>query len=136
RSLGELTHRRVRRGMESTPSLLTASELVAAYSTGELSPVEATRAALAAIEKRDTELRAYTRVDPEVALDAAHASEERWREGNPIGWLDGVPSSVKDMFLTEGWPTLRGSRCIDPDQPWEIDSPVTARMREHGLVLL
>ncbi|KID28730.1 amidase [Prauserella rugosa] len=122
--------------MESTPSLLTASELVAAYSTGELSPVEATRAALAAIEKRDTELRAYTRVDPEVALDAAHASEERWREGNPIGWLDGVPSSVKDMFLTEGWPTLRGSRCIDPDQPWEIDSPVTARMREHGLVLL
>jgi len=117
-------------------TLLTASELVAAYSRGELSPVEATEAALRAIEERDGEVNAYCLVDTEVALEGAKASETRWREGNPIGWLDGVPASIKDMFLTQGWPTLRGSTCIDPDQPWEVDSPVTARMRENGLVLL
>ena len=50
--------------------------------------------------------------------------------------LDGVPISIKDIFLTEGWPTLRGSRCIDPDQPWDVDSPVTARLREDGMVFL
>lgn len=122
--------------MPSTGTLLTASELVAAYSSGELSPVEATRAALEVIDQRDKEYNAFTLIDPEVALEAARASEERWREGNPIGWLDGVPASIKDMFLTQGWPTLRGSRCIDRDQVWEIDSPVTARMRENGLVLL
>ncbi len=121
--------------MSSTP-MLTASELVAAYSSGELSPVEATQAALDVIVERDSDYRAFTLVDPEVALDAARGSEERWREGNPIGWLDGVPASVKDMFLTQGWPTLRGSLCIDRDQAWEVDSPVTARMRENGLVLL
>ncbi|MEU6642129.1 amidase [Saccharomonospora sp. NPDC046836] len=122
--------------MPSTGTLLTASELVAAYSSGELSPVEATRLALEAIEERDGEYNAYTLVDPEVALDHARASEERWREGNPIGWLDGVPASIKDVFLTQGWPTLRGSVCIDRDQQWDADSPVTARMRENGLVLL
>ncbi|SFA92357.1 aspartyl-tRNA(Asn)/glutamyl-tRNA(Gln) amidotransferase subunit A [Amycolatopsis marina] len=120
----------------NTTTLLTASELVAAYSSGEVSPVEATQVALDTIAERDAELKSYSLVDPEVALDQAKGSEERWREGNPIGWLDGVPSSIKDMFLTQGWPTLRGSRCIDPDQPWDVDSPVTARMRENGLVLL
>ncbi|WP_410600656.1 amidase [Amycolatopsis sp. lyj-90] len=115
---------------------LTASELVAAYATGELSPVEATQNALRIIEERDGETNAYCLVDADGALEQAKASEIRWRDGNPIGWLDGVPASIKDMFLTQGWPTLRGSRCIDPDQPWDVDSPVTARLRENGLVLL
>ncbi|RSN31503.1 amidase [Amycolatopsis sp. WAC 04169] len=115
---------------------LTASELVAAYATGELSPVEATQNALRAIEERDGETNAFCLVDADGALEQAKASEVRWRDGNPIGWLDGVPASIKDMFLTQGWPTLRGSRCIDPDQPWDVDSPVTARLRENGLVLL
>ncbi len=114
----------------------TASELVAAYATGELSPVEATQNALRAIEERDGDVNAYCLVDAERAMEQAKASEIRWRDGNPIGWLDGVPASIKDMFLTQGWPTLRGSRCIDPDQPWDVDSPVTARLRENGLVLL
>ncbi|GAB3714998.1 amidase [Amycolatopsis oliviviridis] len=115
---------------------LTASELVAAYATGELSPVEATQNALRVIEERDGETNAYCLVDADGAIEQAKASEVRWRDGNPIGWLDGVPASIKDMFLTQGWPTLRGSRCIDPDQPWDVDSPVTARLRENGLVLL
>ncbi|WP_020670601.1 amidase [Amycolatopsis nigrescens] len=120
----------------NTSTLLTASELVAAYSTGELSPVEATRAALRAIEEHDGDYNAYCLVDAESALGQAKVSEARWRDGHPVGWLDGVPTSIKDMFLTQGWPTLRGSKCIDPDQPWEVDSPVTARLRENGLVLL
>ncbi|MQA60181.1 MAG: amidase [Actinophytocola sp.] len=119
-----------------TGSLLTASELVTAYSHGEVSPVEATTAALESIDRRDGEVNAYCLVDRERALEQAKASEERWRQSNPIGWLDGVPASIKDMFLTEGWPTLRGSRCVDPDQPWDVDSPVMARMREAGIVVL
>ncbi|ADJ49576.1 amidase [Amycolatopsis mediterranei S699] len=116
--------------------MLTASELVAAYATGELSPVEATQNALQAIEARDGECNAFCLVDADRALEQAKASEVRWRDGNPIGWLDGVPSSIKDMFLTQGWPTVRGSKSIDPDRPWDVDSPVAARMREAGLVLL
>src|SRR5258708_18766633 len=41
------------------------------------------------------------------AIADAKASEERWRRGEPKGMLDGVPVSIKDILLTQGWPTLR-----------------------------
>jgi len=47
-----------------------------------------------------------------------------------------VPTSIKDLILTRGWPTRRGSRGVDPDQAWDVDAPVTARLREAGAVLL
>jgi aspartyl-tRNA(Asn)/glutamyl-tRNA(Gln) amidotransferase subunit A len=47
-----------------------------------------------------------------------------------------VPASIKDLILTRGWPTLRGSHTVDPNQPWEVDAPATARLREAGAVLL
>ena len=50
--------------------------------------------------------------------------------------LDGVPVAVKDILLTRGWPTLRGSRTIDPSQAWNEDAPAVARLREAGAVLL
>jgi aspartyl-tRNA(Asn)/glutamyl-tRNA(Gln) amidotransferase subunit A len=115
---------------------MTAAELAASYAQGTLSPVEATQNALDAIKQRDGELNAYCLVDAEGALAQARESEQRWRDGRELGPLDGVPSSIKDMFLTAGWPTLRGSLCVDPEQPWDVDSPVMARMREAGLVVL
>ena len=50
--------------------------------------------------------------------------------------LDGVPVSVKDLILTRGWSTLRGSRTVDPEQAWNDDAPSVARLRQHGAVLL
>jgi aspartyl-tRNA(Asn)/glutamyl-tRNA(Gln) amidotransferase subunit A len=52
-----------------------------------------------------------------------------------VGALEGIPASIKDLILTRGWPTLRGSRTVDPNQAWEVDAPVTARLRESGAVL-
>ncbi len=116
------------------PTEMTAVELVAAYGAGELSPVEAAESVLDRIEEADGELNSYCLVDRETTLEMARASEERWRGGHPQGLLDGVPISIKDIFLTKGWPTLRGSRAVDPDQPWEVDSPVAARLRADGMV--
>ena len=121
--------------MPDDNALLTATELVAGYSSGELSPVDATAAALHRIEADNAELNCYCLVDSEMAMAQAKTSAERWDQGNPIGLLDGVPSSIKDMFLTEGWPTLRGSKCIDPNQPWDVDSPVTFSPDSRHLVL-
>ncbi len=119
---------------------LSATELLALYRSGQLSPVDATQAVLERIARLNPVLNAYCVVDAEAALADARASEARWqrhrREGAPVGALDGVPASIKDLILTRGWPTLRGSRSIDPAQPWDIDAPVTARLREAGAVLL
>lgn len=118
------------------PTEMTAVELVSAYSNGSLSPVEATNAILEQISQRDAELNAFCLVDHERALVQAKESEARWHEGYVKGLLDGVPISIKDIFLTEGWPTLRGSKAVDPNQEWTVDSPVAARLREDGMVFL
>lgn len=117
-----------------------AHELLALYRSGQASPVEATQAVLSRIEALNPLLNAFCLVDADAALSAARASESRWQahrsSGAPVGELDGVPASIKDLILTRGWPTLRGSRTIDPQQAWDVDAPATARLREAGAVLL
>ena len=115
---------------------LTATELLALYRAGKLSPVEATRAALERIERLDPVLNAFWLVAVEAAIASAKESEARWRRGEPRGPVDGVPVSIKDLILTRGWPTLRGSKTIDPKGPWVDDAPAVARLREAGAVLL
>ncbi len=122
--------------MKTDPCALSATELLAAYRAKTLSPVEATRAALDRIAKLNPVLNCFNLVDEKGALAAARASEARWKKGAPQGLLDGVPTSIKDILLTKGWPTLRGSKTVDPKGPWNDDAPAVARLREHGAVLL
>ncbi|OPF77775.1 amidase [Streptomyces antioxidans] len=116
---------------------LTAVQLVERYASGELSPVEATRAVLHRIDQIQPEVNAFTRVDAEGALRQAEESAERWRRGAPVGLVDGVPVSVKDILLQRGAPTLRGSRTVRPEgTAWDEDAPSVARLREHGAVFV
>jgi len=115
---------------------MPAADLVAAYRAGKLSPVEVTQALLKRIAAINPKLNAYNLVDEESALRDAKASEARWKAGKPLGPIDGVPASIKDIILTKGWPTLRGSKTVDPKQDWNEDAPVTARLREAGCVIL
>ncbi|MCX2929414.1 amidase [Mycobacterium sp. CVI_P3] len=113
-----------------------ATELLTGYRNRTISPVEATRAALAAIDTYDPVVNAFVLVDAEGALAAARASEARWWAGEPLGPGDGIPTSIKDALWTRGWPTLRGSNLIDAAGPWDEDAPCVARLRESGAVLL
>ena len=122
--------------MHPDPTMLSAVELRHLYRTRQLSPVETTRAVLDRIERFDPAVNAFCLVDEERALAAARASEARWHSGAPCGLLDGVPATIKDLVLTRDWPTLRGSLAVARDQPWEEDAPATARLREHGAVLI
>jgi aspartyl-tRNA(Asn)/glutamyl-tRNA(Gln) amidotransferase subunit A len=115
---------------------LTADELVAQYRNKRLSPVETVQAALDRIARLNPIFNAFVMVDEARALKDARASEVRWQRGEPAGLADGIPATVKDLIVTEGWPTLRGSRTIDPKQPWTEDGPPVARMREQGAVFL
>jgi aspartyl-tRNA(Asn)/glutamyl-tRNA(Gln) amidotransferase subunit A len=115
---------------------MSASALIEAYRKKTLSPVDATLAALTRLERLDAKLNAFCLVDPEAAVASARQSEARWAKGAPMGLLDGVPTTIKDLFLTRGWPTLRGSKLTRRDQAWDEDAPAVARLREHGAVLL
>jgi aspartyl-tRNA(Asn)/glutamyl-tRNA(Gln) amidotransferase subunit A len=115
---------------------LTARALLAGYASGDFSPVDTTRAVLARIGMVQPLVNAFVRVDTEAALAQAEASAERWRRNEPQGLLDGVPVSVKDLFLQRGGPTLRGSNTVRPEGAWDEDAPAVARLREHGAVLV
>ena len=114
----------------------SATELLSLYRAKKLSPVEVTRAVLDRIERFNSDLNAFCLVDAEGALKSARESEARWQAGAPKGRIDGVPASIKDIILTKGWPTLRGSKTVDPKGPWNDDAPATARLREQGAIIL
>jgi aspartyl-tRNA(Asn)/glutamyl-tRNA(Gln) amidotransferase subunit A len=122
--------------VEVNISDMSAVELVALYGKKELSPLEATRQIVEHIEALEPSVNAFAYFDPESALESARQSEQRWLKGKPLGPVDGVPTAIKDLILTKGWPTLWGSLSTDAQQNWDEDSPATARLRENGAVLL
>jgi len=122
--------------MKNDLCALSATELLALYRKKSVSPVEVARAALERIGKLNPVLNAFCFLDSKATLKSARESEQRWLKGSPQGLLDGVPASIKDLIVTRGWPTLRGSKTTDPGGPWNDDAPAVARLREHGAVLL
>jgi aspartyl-tRNA(Asn)/glutamyl-tRNA(Gln) amidotransferase subunit A len=117
-------------------ALMSAVDLLDQYRAKKLSPVEAVKAALQRIGRLNPRFNAFCLVDEAAALASAAASEARWMKGQPIGLVDGVPATVKDLLIAKGWPTLRGSKAVDPKQAWDEDAPCVARLREEGAVLL
>ncbi|MGH6855794.1 MAG: amidase, partial [Aestuariivirga sp.] len=114
----------------------SATGLAKGFAKKKFSPIEAARACLAQIARYDTALNAMCGVHAEEALRQAKASEKRWVKGKPLSPLDGVPVLIKDILLVKGWPTLRGSKTVDPNQAWDHDAPSVARLRESGAVFI
>ena len=113
-----------------------AAALTRLFRERRASPVEATQAVLDRIDRLNGRYNAFCLVDHARALAAARESEQRWRADAPLSAVDGVTASIKDIVLTRGWPTLRGSRTVDPQQDWSVDAPAVARLREAGAVLI
>lgn len=118
------------------PYEMTAADLSKAYRMNKLSPIETTQACLERIKTCDADINAFCLIDPAASLAQAEASEKRWRHGAPLSPLDGVPVAIKDLLLTKGWPTRRGSLTIDASGPCIEDAPAVARLREGGAVLI
>jgi aspartyl-tRNA(Asn)/glutamyl-tRNA(Gln) amidotransferase subunit A len=114
----------------------SAEALADLFRKKALSPVEVAEILFARMDALQPRLNAFCIVDREGALASARASEQRWGQSKPLSPLDGVPVTIKDLVLMRGFPTLRGSKLIDPDQDWSEDGPAVARLREAGAVIL
>ena len=122
--------------MSQEPHELTASEMSALFASRDLSPVEVTEACLGRIAALDAEVNAFCYIDAETSTAMAEQSEARWLAGEPLSPLDGVPVAVKDLLVTRGWPTRRGSLTVDPNAYIDTDAPSVARLKEAGAVLI
>ncbi len=114
---------------------LSATDLLAAYKTRSLSPVDVVSAVLDRVGVWDKTLNALWTVETEAALAAARASEKRWAEGHPVGALDGVTVTLKENIATKGTATPMGTAATELVAATQ-DSPVAARLREAGAILL
>ena len=114
---------------------LGAAELAWAYRAGTLSPVEVAQAVLDHMARWEPALCATYLLRPELTLAQARASEARWRAGQPLSALDGVPMTLKDNIATAGDPMPLGTAATDLS-PMAADAPPAARLREAGAVLV
>lgn len=123
--------------MSGAPELcrLTSTALAEAYEDGLLSPVEVVSAALSRAREIQEQFNAFTFIDTDGALAAAQASEARWKKGEPLSALDGVPTTVKDIVHVEGWCVRYGSKTTGMDVQ-QRDAPSVARLRKAGAVFI
>jgi aspartyl-tRNA(Asn)/glutamyl-tRNA(Gln) amidotransferase subunit A len=114
---------------------LTAVALARAFETGESSPVEALQAVRARIDAWEPTINALWHRDDDRADRQARAAEQRWRAGEPLSPLDGVPVTIKENISTAGVPTPLGSAATIL-APAQSDAPAAARLKESGAVLV
>src|SRR6202163_4460562 len=87
---------------------LSAVDLMAGFRARQFSPSEVLEDVLAHIAQWEPHIKALYAFDPEGARAAAKASTERWQRGEPMGPLDGVPTTIKENIATKGVPVPLG----------------------------
>jgi Asp-tRNA(Asn)/Glu-tRNA(Gln) amidotransferase A subunit family amidase len=100
------------------------------YLTGELTPTAVAKALLPLI-RRDT--------SPAGKYCAAAASTLRYKQGKPIGPLDGVPTGIKDDYDLDGYRTNLGSAneyTYKPVEDESITSWCVRGLEESGALIL
>ncbi len=120
--------------MPTSLNFKSAVELRAAIVAGHLSPVDVVDSVLERIKKIDGNLGSYFTVNPS-ARQSAQDAERSVRQGEPLGPLHGIPFSVKDLIVTEGLRTTRGSAIFSEFVP-DFSAPAVERAQAAGAILI
>ena len=115
----------------------TVNDYYRLYSEGKKTPEDVARKLIESIEeseKGDKPLRAFLAYNPDDIMNQAEASEERFRSGQPLSVLDGVPVTVKDQLDVKGYPTMDGTSFLGKS-PASEDSTAVERLRKAGAII-
>ncbi len=114
---------------------LTMGQLGDLIRSRDISPVEATEAALARAERLDGDYNAFIAIWREDAIRAARDAERDIANGNYRGPLHGVPIALKDIFATRGCTVTNGSQ-IYAHAMSDYDATVVERLRAAGAIFM
>ncbi len=114
---------------------LTIGQLAELIRSRDVSPVEATEAALSRAEQLNEGYNAFIAIWREDALVAARAAEREIAGGNYRGPLHGVPIALKDIFATRGCVVTNGSQ-IYAHTVSDDDATVVERLRSAGAIFM
>ncbi|KAI1164440.1 amidase signature domain-containing protein [Nemania serpens] len=129
--------------IKSAPVRYTVAHYRSLYISGELTPLAVVNAVLPLI-RRDTSppgeySTAWINVRVDLVVKAAKESTLRYKEGRPLGPLDGIPIAIKDEYDVEGYPTTLGSAIVPTDEEHVktiVDSWCIEKLRETGAILM
>jgi amidase len=110
---------------------LGAADAADRIAAGKLTSEALVRACLERIEERESEVKAWAFVDPDLAIAQAKMRDSQ----SPIGPLHGVPIGIKDNIDTEDMPTEYGSPLYAGHRP-AMDAATVVRLRAQGAVIL
>ncbi|XP_044282999.1 glutamyl-tRNA(Gln) amidotransferase subunit A, mitochondrial isoform X2 [Varanus komodoensis] len=113
---------------------VSKDKVSAALKEGQVSPTELCQKCIA-LTKATRFLNAYITVAEDTALEQASASEKRYRQGQALGKLDGVPIAVKDNFSSAGIETTCASNMLKGYIP-PYNATVIQKLLDQGAVLL
>ena len=113
---------------------LTALQLGAAIRKGEVSPVEAARAALERIEATRSD-NAFVALTADAALQRAEDVGKKIAAGELTGPLAGVPLGIKDNICTKGVSTTCASKILTGFEP-PYDATLVEKLDTLGAISL
>ncbi len=112
----------------------TIHELHSMLKSGETTSSAITESVYSRIDEVEEKVHSYLTFTREQAMEAAGRADERYRKGESLGAMDGIPVGIKDIFLTEGVRTTAGSKILDNFKA-PYDGTVISRIREAGAVI-
>lgn len=114
---------------------LTVCQCLELMDQGSIDSESLVKGYLKIIDESDTRIRAWAKVDHDLALDQAKNRDDLRKRGMPTGSLHGIPVGVKDIIDTSDLPTELGSEFFQGREP-QSDAAVVERLKEAGAVIM
>jgi aspartyl-tRNA(Asn)/glutamyl-tRNA(Gln) amidotransferase subunit A len=114
---------------------LPAYEMKEKILSQELSSLEITEIIIERIEKINPKINVYCTPTFDLARKMAKKADKAATQMDDIPILNGIPTSIKDLVMTEGIRTTFGSKLYEDFIPGE-DEEVVKRLKRAGCVIL
>lgn len=118
-----------------TFTALTFHDATSTFANGSDTPREYLERCLETIAEREPLVKAFPAINEPGARAAADESTQRWKEGNPLSPIDGLPIGIKDLLETKDMPTQMGCDAYIGNFPKRDNAAVWA-LREAGAVIV
>lgn len=109
---------------------LSAGTLAPLLASGQRTAEDVARSCLERVQLRDTDVHAWSFVDPDAVIAQARALDR----AGPRGPLFGIPVGIKDVILTQDMPTQYNSPIYQGFHP-RIDAACVATLRAAGALV-
>lgn len=117
-----------------THKSLTFHDATPRFRDGSDSPRAYLERCLETISAREPIVKAFVATNVDGARAAADASAARWKAGQPLSAIDGLPIGIKDLLETKDMPTEQGCVAYRGSFPKRDNAAVWA-LRQAGAVI-